>query len=94
MGVQTGQGGEILFQELVGPYDEVTLLVAFYGDVGDFQVAVYIGGEVGVHGADLQHVVNGHGIEHGLQVVVAVRTTFHNVESEIDFCCRIGDHVG
>ena len=47
-----------------------------------------------MHGADLQHVVNGHGIEHGLQVVVAVRTTFHNVESEIDFCCRIGDHVG
>ena len=50
MGVQTGQGGEILLQELVGPYDEVTLLVAFYGDVGDFQIAVYIGGKSGCMG--------------------------------------------
>jgi hypothetical protein len=92
MGVDTGQGGEVVLQQLICPNHEVTLFVTVDCNVRHLQVAVYGRGELSVHLKHLEGVADGYGIEDGLQVVVAVGATLNNIQSEVDLANRMGYH--
>ena len=81
MGMDAGKGGEVVLQQLIGTYDEVALFVALNVHICHFEVAVYIGRETIAHGDNLQGVHDGYRVEHGLQVVVSVRTFLHYVQA-------------
>ena len=84
VGVAAGHGGVVGLQGVVGADDEVVLLVAGV-EITYFQVAINFRGECGVHSYYFEGVLNGHGIEDGLEVVVAVGALFHYVQAQVYF---------
>ena len=82
VGVAAGQGGVVGLQGVVGADDEVVLLVAGV-EITYFQVAINFRRECGVHSYYFKGVAEGHGIEDGLEVVVAVGALFHYVQSQV-----------
>ena len=77
--------GEILFQQLVGADYKILLLVALDGDIGHLQVAVDSRGELRIHLKHLKGILDTDGVEHGLEIVVAVGSLFNYVEPKVDF---------
>jgi len=82
VGVAAGQGGVVGLQGVVGADDEVALLVASV-EITYFQVAINVRRECGIHSYYFECILNGHGIENGLEVVVAVGALFHYVQAQV-----------
>ena len=58
-------------------------------EIGYFQITVNVGGECRIHRENLKGIGDGYRIEDGLQIMVAVGTLLHDIESEVDL--RIGE---
>jgi hypothetical protein len=93
MGVHSGQGREVLFQEVISTNHKILLLVAVDVDVGNLQVAIHWRREILIHREDFECIKDRHGIEYSLEVVIAIGPTFYDIESEVDFTDRLCYHI-
>ena len=82
------QLGEVLLQQLIGANNQVFLFVALNQEVRHLQVAIDQRGEPGIHWLHLKGIRDGHGIEHGLKVMVTVRPALHHVQTQINLTVR------
>ena len=86
MGVNTVHLREVCRQQFVSPRHEVIVCVTINGDVEHRKAEMSLCGKPLVHRQHLQGVAQPHRIEHRLQVVIAVRTSLHNVQSQVNLC--------
>ena len=84
---------KVLLQQLIGPHDEIALFVALNHKIGHLQVAIDSRREQLVHRLHFKRVGDGHRIEHGLKVMIAVRPALYHVQAQIDLAVRKGDHL-
>lgn len=83
---------EVFAQKLVCFYDKVVVGCAVEDCAADFQFVSALGFFT-FDGLDFDGVLEVYRVKYAFYVVVAVRTTLCDVESDVYFCVRIGDHM-
>ena len=86
MGMDTGQSGEVGLEQIIYADHQIALFVAIDGDIGYLQVAVVLGRKLWVHRVQLECILDLHGIEHRLEVVITVGAFLDYIKTEIDLC--------
>ena len=79
-------------QQAISFYHEVVVQLPGYFEAALVQ-AVFLSAAV-MQGRNFQGVFYGDGVEHGLQVVVSVGTLGHDIQPQVYFCIRKGNHNG
>lgn len=83
---------EVFAQKLVCFYDKVVIGCSVEDCSADFQFVSALR-LFAFNGLDFNCVLEINRIKYAFYVVVTVRTAFGNVESDVYFCVRIGDHM-
>lgn len=83
---------EVFAQKLVCFYDKVVVGCTVEDCAADFQFVSALR-LFAFDGLDFNGVLEVYRVKYAFYVVVAVRTTLCDVESDVYFCVRIGDHM-
>ena len=84
---------EVGCQQVVRPYHEVFLLVAFHGIARHLEVARHIARKLFAHELDFQRIGQRDRVEHGFEVVVTILSLTYYVQSKVYLGARKCNHI-